>query len=241
MELLFWIGLVLVVVIVIVVVQLVTVSGQKSAMEAKLASLSDFTPTQKFMGCDGRTGIAIDEDRKKVCLIIFQSEDSLASLFSYKDLLASEIFEDGSTITSTSRSSQAGGALIGALALGGVGAIIGGLSGKTTSTHKVRRVDLRITVNSTNTPLYDITFMDTEGPKDGIVYSVAMQQARHWHGLLSVLIRRADTEDASVKSSPSVAAFSVSDEIRKLSQLRDEGLLSEEEYSQQKARLLGQI
>jgi hypothetical protein len=42
-------------------------------------------------------------------------------IISYRDLLSSEIFEDGTTITKTVRSSQVGGGLIGAIALGGVG------------------------------------------------------------------------------------------------------------------------
>ena len=34
-------------------------------MERKLAGLNDFTPSQKIMGNDGNTGIAVDEGRKK--------------------------------------------------------------------------------------------------------------------------------------------------------------------------------
>src|SRR5690606_17399485 len=128
--------------------------------EAKLASLANFNATQKFMGNDGGSGIAIDEDRKKVCLIKFRSGDALMDVSSYRDLISSEIFEDGDTITSTSRSSQIGGALVGGIALGGVGAIVGGLSGKTTSTRKPKRLDLRITVNRTDSPIHDINFMD---------------------------------------------------------------------------------
>jgi len=41
-------------------------------------------------------------------------------IISYRDLLSSEIFEDGTTITKTVRSGQVGGALIGAIALGAV-------------------------------------------------------------------------------------------------------------------------
>lgn len=42
---------------------------------------------------------------------------------------------------------QIGGVVVGGLLLGGVGAIIGGLSGKTETSGKISRIDLRLIVN----------------------------------------------------------------------------------------------
>ncbi|MBB5022791.1 SHOCT domain-containing protein [Desulfurispira natronophila] len=226
------------------IVQAIGVSNKKTTMEEKLKSLPDFSPTQKIMGNNGDTGLAIDENRKKVVLIKNGSSGVNLKPITYRDVLTSEIFVDGETITKTARGSQLGGALIGGLALGGVGAIIGGLSGKTKSSEKVKRVDLRITVNDTKSPLHDLNFMDFKGKKDGIVYKSAMEQARHWHGLVAVLIKTADNEDerqeriepsSNVESSTQT---SLADELSKLSDLRDKGVLSEEEFSTQKRKLL---
>ena len=239
-----WVLLIVVAGVGIAIVQAVGVSNKKKAMEEKLRSLPDFSPTQKIMGNNGDTGLAIDENRKKVVLIKNDSSGVNLKPITYRDVLTSEIFVDGETITKTARGSQLGGALIGGLALGGVGAIIGGLSGKTKSSEKVKRVDLRITVNDTKSPLHDLNFMDIEGKKDGIVYKSAMEQARHWHGLIAVLIKTADNEDerqeriepsSNVESSTQT---SLADELSKLSDLRDKGVLSDEEFSTQKQRLL---
>jgi hypothetical protein len=60
---------------VIGVAQSIAVSKKRKAMEEKLKSLHDFSPTQKIMGNDGVTGLAIDEKRKYesflfvICLI----------------------------------------------------------------------------------------------------------------------------------------------------------------------------
>lgn len=232
-----WVFVFVGVIVTIVIIQQIMISNSQSAMEAKLASLIDFNATQKFMGNNGNSGIAIDESRMKICLIKFQYGELLMDVCSYRDLVSSEIFEDGNTVTSTSRSSQLGGALIGGIALGGVGAIIGGLSGKTVSTQKPKRIDLRITVDRTDAPVHDLNFMDIETSKDGIIYTMSMQQARHWHGLISVLIRRADHENSTNKLS-AMPSGSVPDEIRKLALLRDEGLISDEEFVAQKAKLL---
>lgn len=239
-----WVLLIVIVGVGIGIAQAVAVSNKKKAMEEKLESLPDFSPTQKIMGNNGDTGLAIDEERKKVVLIKNSPTGVHLKPITYRDVLSSEIFVDGETVTKTARGSQLGGALIGGLALGGVGAIIGGLSGKTRSSEKVKRVDLRITVNDTKSPLHDINFMDIEGKKDGIIYKSAMDQARHWHGLIAVLIKMADNEDVRNESGKASSqenggsTSSLADELSKLSDLRDKGVLSDEEFSIQKQKLL---
>ena len=182
-----------------------------------------------------------DRFRKKICLIDHRQQNLTTRVFVYKDLLSSEIFEDGATVTKTVRSSQIGGVLIGGLAFGGVGAIIGGLSGKTQTSGEVKKVDLRLTVNDTKNPLHDINFLGLKTKKDGFLYKRAIQQARHWHGLIEVLIKRADLEDkaANTNDTLKLPSGSAADELKKLAELRDAGVLSIEEFQQQKSRLLG--
>jgi len=209
-----------------------------------LSHISDFTETQKIMGVDGLVGLAVDEQRKKVCLIDYSQKQFRT--ISYKDLLSSEVFEDGATITKTMRGSQIAGALIGNIAFGGVGAIIGGLSGKTKSTGTVSKIDLRLTVNDTKRPIFDITFLNKETKKDKPVYQQALQTARQCHGLVEVLIKRADMDDKLQAQSANAAMMqqtgqqmSVADELKKLSDLKDSGALTAEEYQQQKRKLIG--
>ena len=225
-------------------IDLITKSVKKGALEKKINSLNDFSVSQKVMGEDGNSGIAVDEISEKVCLIAQGTRGIELDVLSYRDILSSEIYEDGETITKTARGSQLAGALIGGLALGGVGAIIGGLSGKTTSSGKVNKIDLRITVNSTENPIHDINFMNVEGKKNGLIYNAAMEQVRHWHGVMEVLIKRADTEDYSkqrelAEASPKlISTGSVADELAKLGELKKQGLLTDEEFLSQKTKLL---
>jgi hypothetical protein len=160
----------------------------------------------------------------------------------YKDIFSSEIFEDGVTITKTVRSSQIGGALIGGLALGGVGAVVGGLTGKTQASDKVDKVDLRLTVNDTKNPIFNLNFLNLPMKKNDTQYKQAIERARHWHGLIEVLIKLADNEDKAVtkmKDPPKPLVGSIADELKKLAELRDEGILSVDEFQQQKLKLLG--
>jgi len=214
---------------------------KQNAERAKTASISfnstGFSATQKLVGCSGYSGIAIDETRKKICLL----ESSAGSYFQrtiidYRDVLASEIEEDGQTVTRTQRTSQIGGALIGGLALGGVGAIIGGLSGKTVSSNVATNITLSVTVNITKTPVFDIVLF-SDWVNDKFDYDDASAEARHWHGLLTAVIKQADLED-SASEKAAVDSGSVADELAKLVALKEQGVLSDDEFSNQKQKLL---
>lgn len=216
---------------------------KKKAIELKLKSLLDFDPTQQVIGSDGNSGLAVDESREKLCLITISGTVVSTRVISNKDILSAELFEDDDSITKTVRSSQIGSAIIGGLLLGGVGALVGGLSGKKETSGKVKHIDLRLLVNDTNSPLHDVAFMNVEGKKGGIIYTQAIQVARKWHGIVEVLIKRAEVEEsllASERQAPqALSSISVADEIKKLADLHDSGILTSEEFQQQKAKLLG--
>lgn len=176
-----------------------------------------------------------------MCLLRHNSEGINVNVVRYQDVLSSELFEDGDTITKTSRSSQICGALIGGLALGGVGAIIGGLSGKKVNKDKVERIDLRLIVNDTKNPNHDLNFLDDETSKGGFIYKGAIKEARHWYGLIEVIIKQADQDDGKLaKEEPNIASNSnhIADELEKLAQLYKDNILTKEEFEQQKKKLL---
>lgn len=189
-----WVLLFLGLVVAAAIVELWLSGLKKKGMLEHLSTLPNFSPSQQIMGVDGASGIAIDESRGRICLLKHTASEISSRVIPYRDILSVELFQDGESVTKTSRVSQIGGAIVGGLALGGVGAIIGGLSGSTKTSEKIKRIDLRIIANDIETPLHDITFMNVETGKDGIVYTEAMKQARHWSGIMEVVIRRADME-----------------------------------------------
>ena len=86
--------------------------------------------TKKLVSMKNDVALCIDEVKQKIYLFTnYYNEEKLRS-YSLKDLLQVEIIEDNVTITKTSRTSQVGGAIVGGMLAGGVGAVIGGLSGK---------------------------------------------------------------------------------------------------------------
>lgn len=198
-----------------------------------LFNSTNFSATQKLVDCSG-AGIAIDESRKKICLLEWDIGGRFRrKIIDYRDILASEIEEDGKIVTKTQRGSQIGGALIGGLALGGAGAIIGGLSGKTVSSNVASSISLIVTVNSTEDPVFEIILSG----KDEFDYAAASAKAHHWHKLLTVVIKQADMED-SASEKVATQSGTVADELAKLAALKEQGILSDDEFSAQKQKLL---
>ena len=134
--------------------------------------------------------------------------------------------------------------------LGGVGAVIGGLSGRKTNTEKVTKITLRIIVNDPANPIYDVCFLSSETNKNSATYKSAIEKAQEWLARLDVMIKRADKINEAqpiaetiqkVKKSKKVkkakTSCSVSDELIKLTDLRDGGLLTDAEFEHRKSKL----
>lgn len=211
--------------------------------------LEGFSISQKYVSSDMDTSILLDEVNKKVCIIYSKLQDKI--ILDYKDILESEIIEDGNTITKTSRSSQIGGALLGGVLLGGVGAIIGGLSGEKSTDKEIVRVDLKIVINNTKMPVHVINFLIDESvdpmngkpfgiKKESTKYKDTISKVNHWHSLISVLIRQADDADKKTQEEKSnqTSSNSLIDELKKLSDLFKDGVITEREYTELKETLL---
>lgn len=226
--------------------------------EAKLARLKEktfsnlqdqltgFEVTQEYIGKDYKNKMLLDEKKQKVAFI--HLETKVVESYDYKNILASEIIVDGKTVESSSKSSLLGGAVLGGLVAGGVGAVIGGLSGKKVSEQEVYSLDLKVIVNNPKnpikiikflSPLYDESMRLIARNKNGAIYKIADREINHWHSILSVLINHEnEMEKAGNRDSVVTNTNSVADEIIKLVELKNQGVLSEEEFISQKKKVL---
>lgn len=209
-------------------------------IEEVLSGIKGFPQGQRIIGADMMSAIAIDENQEKFCLLNFIAQGTSYDVLSYKDLLSTELVVDGNSITKTSTSSSLGRALLGGLVLGGLGAIIGGLSGKTKTADEVNRVDLVLIVNDRKNPIHTICFQNFKTNEDSLFHKQTMAKARHWHGLLESFIKRADRENitSNLNSTAELDPRFIASEIRKLAELLESGALTQEEFHQQKTKLL---
>lgn len=216
----------------------VTTSNRRKEIDGVISQIPGFTASAQYVGADGGSGIALDEERSLVCLLSRSDVGITHRLVGYRDILSAELFEDGHTVVKTARANQVGGVLVGGLLLGGAGAVIGGLSGKKVETGSVNRIELRLVVNDSAAPTHDVVFLAATSKRDSVLYKSAADDARKWQARVDVLIKAAD-EELQGKSDVRQSVTSVSDELRKLAELRDTGILTDSEFESQKARLLG--
>lgn len=230
--------IIIIIISIIIAIGFGIASGIKNqkALSESLKNIPNFTITKKID--DGSNGLAYDEQRKKICLFTRNGSEFNIRIFSFSDILSSEIFEDGSSLTKTARGSQIGGALIGGLALGPVGLLLGGLTGKKKNIEKVNSIDLQITVKDLGQPTHIINFLNIESEKNGFLYQNSINLARQWHSIIEILIKNADAMDDENTPKSKVMPFSISDELKKLAELKESGILTDSEYEQQKRKLL---
>lgn len=183
-------------------------------------------------------------------LIIISPLISSQKILNYSDIINVTYEEDGNTLFSKSMARTVGGALVGGALIGGAGAIVGGLSGDSSQNKKVQSMSIKILVRNTSTPsvnlpinLKDETF-NTKDEKSKQTYKLRINDANAIKDLISVIIDNSNQQQSSATTSiPKIAdepkqKTSIADELVKLAQLKDAGILSDEEFQEQKKKLL---
>lgn len=198
-------------------------------------SRSDFDASDVYVSHWDLNGLAIDAISSRL-LIVRGGEQRIILA---KNIISVEVIADDATLVKTNRGSQAVGAGVGAILFGPAGFVVGGLSGSRRHERRVVRLLLRIVTTEFDCPNHDVLLhqsIDGKGDApDSFTVMNAMQLAETWHSRVSALIRHGEalTESTHVPSSPSLA-----DELRKLEDLRRDGVLTDEEFAAQKRLLL---
>lgn len=211
------------------------------------ASIPGFTPSITVNDdYDNRYRFLADNTSKRICIII----DEEIQLIDYDKIIRVDCMEDSISVMSKSTSRTIGGALGGAIIAGGVGAIVGGLSGDASSIKKINKVGVNILLRDVSSPTINIVTFDsswTGGQKavktDNTGCQIGIENARKIVDIISVIIDEVDKrwkqEESSLKQEKqNQLTTSVADELTKLAKLKEEGVLTQEEFDKQKAALL---
>lgn len=108
---------------------------------------------------------------------------------------------DGTTTYKKSAARTIGGAMIGSILSGGVGAVVGGLSGGSRKRKKIKKIDLKITVRDIENPCVVASFLNSEINLDASCLTVQnyMKSANEWEDRISTIIDTVNNEDYTVK------------------------------------------
>lgn len=162
--------------------------------------------------------------------------------YSIKDVVAVEVLKDGATITTTDRGSQLAGAAIGGLAFGGVGMLLGGLSGSQTSRSMVHSLSIKVIVDDRTNPFYVIDFIKLPQGSKGVDPSYPLakpmfEAADRQHAMLVTALRKHAQGQVSAPPQPALVT-SRTDELQRLWDLKSAGALTDEEFAIEKNKLL---
>lgn len=187
-----------------------------------------FLISREYLNKKSSTGIAVDRTNRRFALLTPYGK----IIVPYSAVLNSEICVDSETVVKTDRVGQIGGAIVGGLLTGGVGALVLAMGAKKKHEDNIRCVELKILTVGTASHSHTVTFFEKGSWGSA---SHAMREAADWHDLISVAIREAQLEQAvpAPSSSPSIA-----EEIGKLADLHAKGILSDAEFQSAKLSVL---
>jgi hypothetical protein len=156
----------------------------------QLSSAPDFMPSAVVIGADQKTGLAVDYERSKVCLL-GPGDQSRTLPSSY--ILSCDLTEDRRTRgTTTGKKSPVLRGVGGFLLAGPVGAMLGGMSGlgggqESTSWEEVTRMDLHVTTKDPYYPNFLLNLLNYTVATSSDAYRNTLQYALQWKGALENL------------------------------------------------------
>lgn len=188
--------------------------------------IESFNTTKKI-----GTYIEFDDNNKKWLIPDgFNGKKKNPKVYDYTDILEFELLEDGDSITKGGLSR----AITGGVLLGGVGAVVGGVTGKKKTKSVVNSLKIKITLNDINNPTIYIPIINSKIKTSSFIYKTSYSFAQEILSTLSVISENSDIDENVNNSS-----YSAADEILKFKNLLDNGVITDDEFNIKKKELLG--
>lgn len=196
--------------------------------------------------CIAGNYLFIMDDFFKVLVLL--GHDSY-KVFNYSDIIEVSYEENGNKLYTKSALRTVGGAIVGGFLMGEAGAVVGGLSGANTQNKEIKEIDVKILLRNTSRTSYVLHFnndnrvLKTKDNSDRKLYEAYVKSANKAKDIFSVIIDSVKQDKSSNAQSAIqqtiVQTSSMADELTKLAKLKADGFLTDEEFQEQKAKLLG--
>lgn len=201
-------------------------------------------PTQEFISADNKYILSIDETARKINFITEQSHKT----YDISDILGTQIIRHVSTSHKTTTREN----------------VFGNMSSNTTTDKKISQIELKISMNDMEMPYYSILFFDSPfGVSEGHPYLEKPEsKINHWIAMINIMrgkgngirieglsgiqglpanlqtILESATAQAEITLIPSEPQDSVADELIKISNLLQQGMITQDEYNTLKSKLI---
>lgn len=211
--------------------------GDKLNEIDKTLNSQEFTTSKVFRHKGNEFEVAIDATQRKFCYI--EAKTAKKTFYSYDDVISVEIVKDGVIVSTKSTTSTIGRAAVGGLLAGGVGAVIGGSTAKTTTTNEVHKIVVKVHLRNIECPTLNMVIFDGIMEEDAEL----MDEARSLMDIFVVIVddvnrKHIEEEHNRVLNQVNVQKENVADELLKYASLKEKGIISEQEFETLKAKLL---
>lgn len=171
--------------------------------------------------------IKIDMHNKQIALCDYNKDE--LKIIPFQSLLECQIIEDNETVLA----GGVGRAVVGGALAGGAGAIVGATTRK--SKDIAKNLSIKIITSDLNDSLIVIPILENETNRESDKYKKAWTIAQETHATISSIIKT---------SSNHLSVHAIADplsQIEALSKLKEQGVLTEEEFSKKKDELLAKV
>lgn len=155
---------------------------------------------------------------------------SLSTIFSFDEIIDFELLENGESLVK----GGLGRAVVGGALLGGVGAVVGGVTGGKKSKSICNDMKIRIALKDYYNENIYITLIKSETKVKSFTYKIAFKEAQE---ILTILNNAVENTSDSETSTNSVVCDPY-EELKKCKELLDMGIISNDEFEQKKKQLL---
>lgn len=152
-------------------------------------------------------------------------------IYNFSDIIDFELLEDEESVIK----GGLGRAVAGGVLFGGVGAVVGGVTANRKSKSVCNSLVIKITVNDIENPTIYINLIKKATKKNTNTYKSLYNLA---HQILSLLRLMCNSKEPQNRAQNSE---SIPDQIKKLAELKDQGILTEEEFTKKKTELLAKM
>ncbi|MCD8401298.1 hypothetical protein G1K52_11570 [Tenacibaculum finnmarkense] len=213
--------------------------AKRKKLNSELNEIKGFTFSKRLVSKWGL--MALDKENRQIAV---KSQFGKINVHSFSAIHSCEILVNGQT--TYKKSSVIGRSIAGGILAGNAGAIIGGLSGKEKKVEEVSSIDFKILFREAEETSFKYRLFDanetTGNTKKSIkesdaVYGLELKKAKsrlqYWKDQLEVIISSQEKIDKSQNIS-----LSISDELLKITELKEKGTLSQEEFEIMKSKLM---
>ncbi|WP_182103209.1 immunity protein [Niallia taxi] len=143
--------------------------------------------------------IAVNEQKEIIKIYEINEEMNITEYpIPFEKIILSEIVMDNEVILKASRGNQVAGALIGGIAAGGIGAIIGGSSPNMKQNEIIQSITLKLIVDDIKKPNFKFDFLPEidelfKGYAKGRPeVKTALERAEYWNSVMEIAIRKSN-------------------------------------------------